>query len=50
VIDALRGILELRFGGLLERASDRKLVVGASHIDALFRVEMSNDGFRALAP
>jgi glyoxylase-like metal-dependent hydrolase (beta-lactamase superfamily II) len=35
--------------GILERASERDLVVGAAHIDSLFRVERSGDGFRAVA-
>lgn len=34
---------------ILERASESGLVVGASHIDSLFRVEREGDGFRAVA-
>jgi glyoxylase-like metal-dependent hydrolase (beta-lactamase superfamily II) len=35
---------------LLERASEGGLVVGASHMDMLFRVERSGEGFRAVEP
>lgn len=34
---------------LLARASDRGLLVGASHIDLLFHVERAGDGFRTAA-
>lgn len=34
---------------LLERASEGGLVVGAAHVDTVFRVRRSDDGFRAVA-
>lgn len=34
---------------ILERASESRCVVGASHIDSLFRVERSRDGYRGVS-
>jgi glyoxylase-like metal-dependent hydrolase (beta-lactamase superfamily II) len=34
---------------ILERAAERGLVVGASHLDSVFRLERSRAGFRAVA-
>jgi glyoxylase-like metal-dependent hydrolase (beta-lactamase superfamily II) len=45
--DAATAIMTRR--SLLARASDRGLLVGASHIDSLFSVERSGDGFRIAA-